>query len=169
MEPSAVSIPDWVIWGGLCLLVATVIAAVWDYVQSRLRGPAPTRQQPVPRREETMDPAQTVAEDVIAVSKLGWPYELRRLRDGRLCLILHLGEREGLPVDAFVVLACAYPARPPRVVVACGRQRLPITLPSLAGWSTSTSLADLVREVVAQVPGLSPNLRIRLTPEGDLR
>ena len=115
-----------------------------------------------------MDPAQKVAEDVIAISKLGWPYELRRLADGRLCLVLHFGEREGLQVDAFIVLPRTYPARPPQVVVACGRQRLPITVPSLASWNINSSLADMMREVVAQVPGLAPNVRVRLTAEGDL-
>lgn len=167
METSATSIPGWV-WGGVCLLAAIIIAAVWDYVQSRRRTPAAPHHAPTEREEETMDPAQKLAENIITVSTLGWPYEVRRLRDGRLCLVLHFGEREGLPVDAFLVFPRTYPARPPQVVVACGRQRLPMTLPRLASWSANSSLADLVSEVVAQVPGLAPNMRVRLTSEGDL-
>jgi hypothetical protein len=167
METSATSIPGWV-WFGLCLLAAIIIAAAWDRVESRRRSPAATHQAPSEHEEETMDPVQKLAENIIAVSNLGWPYEVRRLRDGRLCLVLHFGEREGLPVDAFFVFPRAYPARPPQVVVACGRQRLPMALPGIASWSTTSSLADLVSEVVAQVPGLAPNLRVRLTAEGDL-
>ncbi|MBM4466744.1 MAG: hypothetical protein FJ014_14535 [Chloroflexi bacterium] len=111
---------------------------------------------------------QRVAADVSAVAAMGWPCQLRRLPDGRLCLWLHIGQREGLPVDAFLLLPTDYPLRPPQAIVACGQQRLPLNMPSLAGWTAEKTLAGVVAEVIGQIPGLQLRAARRLTPEGEL-
>jgi hypothetical protein len=90
-----------------------------------------------------------------------------RLPAGRFCLRVPLGQCDSLAVDAFIIVAYDYPFRPPEVMVACGRQRLEMALPSLDAWTVDTPLTRIVEEVVMQVPGLNRR-QVLLTPEGDL-
>jgi len=125
-------------------------------------------QRPQGNRPPAVTGTQRVAADVSAVAAMGWPSQLRRLPDGRLCVWLHIGQREGLPVDAFLLLPTDYPLRPPQAIVACGQQRLPLAMSSLAGWTAETPLTGVVVEAVGQIPGLQLRPARRLTPEGDL-
>lgn len=111
---------------------------------------------------------QRLASDVSALAAMGWPSRLSQLPDGQICLRLTVGSRDGLPVETYVVFPGEYPDRPPEVIVARGRQRVPLDLPGLVKWNGQGALGDIMEEVMLQLPILEVIPWLRLTPEGDL-
>jgi hypothetical protein len=178
-----------IILGTIAACVILIVAFLWAYLpnhpgqgaRSGQGAPPPQGQQthdePQPDRRRQGTVASTaapvtgssrLASDVAEVAALGWPSELRRLADGSHCLSLQLGQRDGLPVDAFAVLASDYPLRPPELVVACGQQPLPLELPGLAAWSVSSSLVAVVGEALLQVPGIEGPANVRFNEAGEV-
>jgi hypothetical protein len=147
-------------WIGWAFAVAALVVAAMA-----TRAITRSREQ---RRINLVTGIQRAVSDVAALQTAGWPAELHRLPDGRLCISVRLGVRETLPIDAFLVLPVDYPLRPPEVTVACGRQPLSLTLPCLQVWTHDSSALTALQEVAAQVPGASRRPRVRLTAEGEL-
>lgn len=156
----------------MVLLSVLTLLYLWQVVPGlrgtirRLPGPPPT--QPAGAMTAQSSGVGRLASDMAAVAALDGALQARRLADGRVCLRLPLGQRDGLSLDAFVLLPGDYPMRPPEVTVACGSQRLPLQLSSLASWTAGTRLVDVVQEALSQTPGLQPRRGHRLNAAGEL-
>lgn len=158
--------------GGVVIMSVLLIACLWQELPA-LRRTMLGMMQRLQAAAAEVQPAATVgvdrlATDAATVAALGWPTQLRRLADGTVCLWIPLGRRDGLPMDAFVLLPREYPMRPPQVLVACGAQSLPLELPRLASWTAGTRLVDVVKDALSQTPGLQPRRGQRLNAAGEL-
>jgi hypothetical protein len=174
MDPTLIALAQVgiLLLGAMALVSALLLACLLQELPALRRTMQALLQRPQPamgtNQATAVVGADRLAADATAVAALGWPTQLRRLSDGTICLWLPLGQRDGLPVDAFFLLPREYPLRPPQVVVACGAQRLPLELPRLASWTAGTRLVDVVKDALGQTPGLQPRRGLRLNAAGEL-
>lgn len=154
--------PEALWWIGLiaALVVCTALVALSLLFSSRA---------PVTERSSPLTGLRRLQIDATALAAAGWPNQVYRLPNGQVCLRVPMGRSAGRPVDAFLLVRPDYPVRPPQVLVATGRQQLPLYLPSLDVWSADSSLVRLVEDVALQLPGVHRMRARHLTREGELR